>query len=195
MNRTNDTMIIWPFGLRKEYTSRLGVAGMGVVNGPKKGDNINSYEISYADRSKDWDDPYVEKLRDLALSYWLGSEYDIALIKIEKLSSTIEPVTSVYHVFDALTHTALKLKYDFDWNDARSCHLSLNSVDYSILIPFLLTYYNGVFIDDTMLGESWVNYHRIITKSIPPKIKIHQKGKKDLRFLQSETCKYALEKE
>lgn len=82
MNQHNETTIIWPFGYRKEYTSRLAVAGIGVVDGPNKGDNINSFEIPFQDRSEDWTNPYIDNLRELALSYWLGSEYDIVLIKV-----------------------------------------------------------------------------------------------------------------
>jgi hypothetical protein len=193
MNEQKETTIIWPFGYRKEYSSRIAVAGIGVVNGPNKGDNINSLEIPYKNRSEDWFNPYIDGLRELALSYWLGSEYDIVLVQVEQLSSTPNPVTCIYHVFDALTHTALNLKYGFEWNDARSCHYSLDAVDYSILIPFLLTYYNGVFIDDTLMGESWVNYHRTIAENIPPKIKIHRKGFEDSRFLQVNSRKFVLE--
>ena len=193
MNDQKDTTIIWPFGNREEYASRLAVAGIGVVDGPNKGDNINSFEIPYKDRSEDWYNPYIDDLRDLALSYWLGSEYDIVLVRLEHISSTPHPVISIYHVFDALTHTALNLKYSFDWNDARACHFSLESIDYSILIPFLLTYYNGVFIDDTLMGESWVSYHRTIAQNIPPKLKIHRKGFEDLRFLQENSRKHVLE--
>lgn len=193
MNEQKETTIIWPFGHRTEYTSRIAVAGIGVVNGPNKGDNINSHEIPYQNRSENWSEHYIDNLRDLALSYWLGSEYDIVLVKVEQLTSTPNPVTSVYHDFDALTHTALNLKYGFEWNDARSCHYSLDAVDYSILIPFLLTYYNGVFIDDTLMGESWVNYHRTIAENIPPKLKIHRKGMEASRYLQENSRKHILE--
>ena len=192
-NRGYETMPIWSLGLREEYTSRMAISGLGVVNGPYGDDNINSHEIPYQDRSKDWGASYLDQLRELALSYWLGSEYDIALIKIEQVTYATQPVTCIFHDFDALTHTALQLKYRFKWDDDKSCHIVLGSIDYSILIPYLLTYYNSVFIDDTIAGESWINYHSEIVKKIPKKIKVHRKGMEEQKYLQEETQKYTLE--
>ena len=81
------------------------------MEGPNSDHNIGSYiqshEISYEDRSKEWSNLYLDNLRELALSYWMGSEYDIALIKLEIDPDTSEPVTKVFHVFDSLTHMAL----------------------------------------------------------------------------------------
>ena len=76
-----------------------------------------------------------------------------------------------------------------------SCHLALRTVDYSVLMSFLLTYYNSVFIDDTIMQESWVNYHRIIVKKIPSKLKIHRKGMENIKFLQEESQKHILEED
>ena len=197
MSKRDETSIIWPFGHRNEYLSRIKIAGaeFGYPKGPNSANHFHWEKTPYRDRSKNWGAAYIEELRELALSYWVGSEYDIALIRKEKGVDKNWPTTRLFHVFDALTHGTLQLDYGFKWSDDKSCHIFSGEVDYLRVITFLLTYYNAVFFDDTIKGESWINYPSETTERTPQKIKIHDKGTEEQKYIKEEMRTHIIDQE
>jgi hypothetical protein len=197
MNKQNNTSNIWSFGHRSEYISRVKIAGpeFGYPKGPYKTKDFHWENIPHLDRSESWNAAYLEELRTLALSYWLGSEYDIALIRKEEGAAKKWATTCVFHEFDSLTHATLQLGYGFKWNDEKACHFHWGEVDYLQLITFLLTYYNAVFFEDTTTGESWINYPGDSVERTPQKIRINRNGVEGRKYVQEEKQIHSLDTE
>lgn len=187
------TMDIWGFGHREKYVNRLKIPGVAAPSGPYKVERIRAQKISHADRSSEWNPPYLDDLRKLALSYWVGSEFDIALIKKERRAHSKVPRLVVYHAFNALTNNSLCLKYGFEWDREKHCHLSCGNVNFEDLVKLLLTYYNAVFYDDVTADKSRAYYHYALPMPVAHKIKICRAGEEPVYFFQDEEQCFRLE--
>lgn len=118
----------------------------------KPGDNqvakISFRDLEYRDRASEWKSPHWDDLRRLALQFWMGSEHDIALVRIIPNPSPW-PVMRIYQVYQTSTSQAMKRLIGATWNDLQSYHeLTCKDIDFDKVIALLLSYYNGVFFDD-----------------------------------------------
>jgi hypothetical protein len=187
------TKDIWGFGHRREYTTRLRGAGMNIAEGPYTLNQFWVREIEWEGSQKcGWSSSGTAALRKLALAFWVGSEFDVAVIRTDPSESDSGRSTRVFHCFDALTNIILQVTHPFLWDEDAGCHLTGQEYDRVSLITNLLTCYNAVFVDDAIAGKSWVFFHNILPVAVPEKIRIQQDDGKGTVYLQSETQKYTL---
>ncbi len=180
------TKEIWSLGHRPSYANRLNIAAFGNPKGPYGLEDICGQSLPYADRAKDWTSPYLDDMRQLALSFWVGSEFDIAVLRTGAGHQIQRPVTRVYHEFNALTNKGLQLQHGFSWVEQLSCHIAAGHLDYIELISYLLSYYQAVFFDDLIREKSRIYFHREMVRKMPQKIKIQRGNGSPNRFLKDE---------
>ena len=184
------TKNIWGFGHRREYIARLQLAGKGTPKGPHAVRRFHGTGIPYEDRSSAWGESFIHSLRELALSYWIGSEFDVAVIRILPRDFPLPNESEVLHVFDALSHKALGLNFGYRWSDDTGRHIGPAAVDLRLLCEFLLTFYNAVFLDDIFAQKSAVYYHERLPVEVPRKIRIHTDGREAKKYMRVETQKH-----
>lgn len=122
--------------------------------GPNEFDRITYRSLRYQDRASAWTSPYWDNLRELALSHWIGSEYDIALLRIIPEDEDTDTTFRLYHVFNSNVNGAVRVLTGMAWDDLKCCHETTKALDVLELIACLLTYFNGVFLDDNLDCES-----------------------------------------
>ena len=117
---------------------------------------ISFRDVEFRDRSVAWQSPYWDDRRALALEFWMGSEQDVALLRLDGEGSSGSQLR-IYHVFDTQTSQSMQRLIGATWNDERSYHqLSCKDIDLEKVVALLLTYYNGVFFDDCVQQRSRV---------------------------------------
>jgi hypothetical protein len=186
------TKDIWGMGHRKEYVSRLKGSGRRVAKGPYQLDRFWAQEIPFNHRTLGWTASYTKKLRNLALNFWVGSEFDIAIIGRDSTGGENGLRTTVFHEFDAMTNTVLQLKHGFDWDGERECHVTNGEFNNLKLITNLLTYYNAVFFDDAVAERSRIYYHNVLPMEIPTKIRIWRGQANGRKYVRGKRRRYKL---
>ena len=190
--KDNLTKEIWSLGHRATYANRLKISSIATPKGPHSLDDICAQILPYADRSENWAAPYLDELRDLALSYWVGSEFDIAVLRKEPGHEIQRPMTRVLHKFNGLTNKGLQLQQGFSWIEHWSCHVAMGNLDYIELITYLLSYYQAVFFDDLISQKSRIYFHSNIVNSMPSKIKIRRESCAPVRYLKEDMQRHLL---
>ncbi len=186
------TKEIWSLGHRANYANRLKIASIADPKGPHSLDDICAQTLPYSDRSENWKAPHLDELRELALSYWVGSEFDIALVRKEAGHEIQRPLTRIIHKFNALTNKGLQLQHGFSWMEYWSCHIAMGNLDYIELISYLLSYYQAVFFDDTIAQKSRIYYHSNVVRNMPSKIKICRDVGGSIRYLKKDRQLHSL---
>ncbi len=186
------TKEIWSLGHRPKYYNRLKIAAFGDPKGPYSLVDISGQRIPFIDRAADWNSVYMDELRQLALSYWVGSEFDIAVLRKEPGHEIQRPLTRIFHEFNALTNKGLQMLHGFSWVERMNCHIAAGNLDYIEIIPYLLSYYHAVFFDDLISKKSRVYFHREVALSLPSKIKIRRGNSAPIRYLRDEEQRHLL---
>ena len=89
-------------------------------------------------------------MRALSLRYWMGSEFDITVIRREQSPSHALGLTKIFHIFNERSDKTLKIISKASWDSKNCWHMIDGKTNYLQIISYLLTYYNGVFLDDTI---------------------------------------------
>jgi hypothetical protein len=129
----------------------------------------------------------------LALSYWLGSEFDIAVFSRAPADDGATIENHIFHEFDAMTNTGLHVKHGFEWDSAKEYHVGTGEMSNLKIITNLLTFYNAVFFDDMFAQRSQIYYHNVLPTEVPPKIRIWRGQTEARKYLQADVQIFKLQ--
>lgn len=170
------TSISKPLSKRQEYKNLPetfeGKAPLGV-------NALGDYQfrrLHYEDRLSKWESPYEKKLRELALKFWIGSEFDIAIIRHKLDRSGKTGLTEIVVVFDERATNGISLMTGATWDPWECCHTIHSKQDIPEIIEFLLTYYNGVFFDDVTNKTSKLFFHNPLSNPTGDTLIIQAEG-------------------
>ncbi len=163
-----------PFSVRMEHSLLPEDFEGKAPKGPYTLEKFTFRDIPYHDRSSDWQPPYWDELRQIALSYWMGSEFEVALIRRDINLDSSDPTTMILHVYDQRTDKTINLVCGGEWDDINCWHYVETQTNYIQLISFLLTFYNGIIFDDNVDKVSRIYFQNPLSRPIGDTLKINR---------------------
>ncbi len=152
-----------PLSMREIYqTLPLDFEGKA----PKGANDVSKFvyrDIPFEDRLSKWKTPFTFDMRKLALKYWMGSEFDIAVIRREPNPNNNLGTTEIVHIFDDRVDMTIQLITEATWDPWSCWHVVHKKTNYIQLTSYLLTYFNAVFFDDVISQQSKVYFQRPLT--------------------------------
>ena len=156
----NPETISQPLSMRDVYqTLPMDYEGKA----PKGANEVSKFvyrDIPFEDRLGKWKTPFTYDMRKLALKYWMGSEFDIAVIRRETNPNSSVPTTEIVHLFDDRVDMMIQLITEATWDPWSCWHVVHKKTNYIQLTSYLLTYFNAVFFDDVISQQSKVYFQR-----------------------------------
>ena len=176
----------YPFARRTEHTFLADTFEGKAPRGPYTVEKFTYRDLPYEDHVNGWEIPYTENLRELALRFWLGSEYDIALMRREwnPLSSTA--ISKIYHVFNERTDMTARIVAGAEWKPLQCYHMTEKKMNYIQTVSFFLTYYNAVFFDDTIDNVSRLYFINPLSKAPGDVIRIATEDGRKLDYYKQD---------
>lgn len=156
----------YPFNLRLEHSLLPDYFEGKAPKGPFEVTKFTYRDIDYVDHLSAWTPPYLDDLRKLALQFWMGSEFDIAVIQRARNPNAAVALTKIVTVFDERVDQTIQLVSGATWDEAGYCYHHDKKTNYIQLVSYLLTYLNAVFLDDTIDGVSRVYFQNPLSN--PP---------------------------
>lgn len=156
----------YPFNMRLEHSLLPEEFEGKAPKGPYQVPRFTYRDIGYEDHLATWRPPYWDDLRHLALKYWMGSEFEVALIQRARNPKSVVAISRVVLAYNERIDQTVQLVTGAQWDEKQYLYVSEKKMNYIQLTSYLLTYLNAVFLDDTIDGVSRVYFQNPLSN--PP---------------------------
>ena len=140
----------YPFSLRLSHTVLPESWEGKAPRGPNTVEKFTYRDVPFVDRLEGWQPPYWDNLRELALRHWMGSEFDVAYIRREFNPASSQALSKLFMVFHPRVDETVSRVTSAVWQEEQNWYFAEKKINYIQIISYLLTYFNGVFFDDTI---------------------------------------------
>jgi len=144
------TRTSYPFSLRLSHSVLPEQWEGKAPRGPNPVESFQFRDVPFVDRLEAWQAPYWDDLRRLALQHWMGSEFDVAYIRREFNPASSQASSRLFMVFHPRVDETVTRVTAAQWDEEKHWYYADRKINYIQIISYLLTYYNGVFFDDTV---------------------------------------------
>ena len=138
-----------------------------ITEAPYDVKEISCRVVNNARPALTWGRTYDHRLRELALSNWVGCESDIAAVSRSASVLCGCADTRIYLRLNPNIDRLLRREFDFRWDELTATHVNERGWSLKPLVVRLLGYYNAVYLEDIVEGRARLYRGNPLSRRIP----------------------------